>query len=210
MSKKLNIVVKLLSCIMALSLCLACFLLVDSPNSVKAEDTQVDASNVLYYVDAGTMSKNEDGSGDYATGYAEGMVYPSKVKTSYMTANDLDFGAKADDGAISGLYNSVTDKEFGEDKTTGKKWGFDKTAYSWYDTTTTYRGWRIYDTSSTTSGFEKGRLTDKDDGPLIYKFEVDDNTTALKIAFGTRYVSGWGNKNFNLKINGGKIGRAHV
>ncbi len=196
---------------------LACGLLFahGAPAAARAENANAPKGKVLYFVDAGYLVK-DDGS----IASRGGAAALCSIATPYMTANGLAFG----DGNGNGLYNSQTDRnlyyltpgadtydftQISADPVTGKYWGTyceGTGAYGW-------EWWRRGKTSSATPGFETARYINENDGdqgkaadpcPLVYKFEVDDTTTPLKVTVGTRRVTdgGIGNAgNGQVQIN---------
>ena len=162
------------------------------------------APKIYYYVDAGNFVKN-DGSGDRFTGRdtCDGDGVPHSNQTSFMKAFGLQFGTKDGDGNVTGLYNGYADNELKEDDKTGKTWGVDPTNYGWAK-------WRVLTTSSTNTlydGYQTGRHTEggdltNDHYVMTYKFEVDDNTTPLKITIGARaYGNGWTQTSYKYSVN---------
>lgn len=203
------------SALMAISLTGGLAFLHGGEVSANAEDT----GKILYYVDAGHFVKGDDAA--TTSGRGEGGS-PSSRDTAFMTTYGLTYGLE-DNGTR--LYNSNTDQLFGEDSwhswvdgettvskaSTGKRWGFitpeadaNNKNYgdgSWWRTGKTNANETIYDGYNTARHINEGP-NNMGEGTLVYKFEVDDNTTPLKITFGTRtYDSGWNASEFDCSVN---------
>lgn len=183
---------------LAIVAALVCGVLCFGGTSAKADGT-TPAGRVLYYVDCGNLVTEEGGTTQYA-GRQNSTGYISQVKTGFMTSSGLDFG-KADG---TGLYNAYLDKAFGADSITGKEWGFEDYQYA--------NQWCVCSTSATDSsnpydGYKMSRHVGEGKDAdlninLVYKFQVDDNTTPLKITIGTRSYSNWDDSNtYPYKIN---------
>ncbi|MDE6411594.1 MAG: hypothetical protein K2L02_03550, partial [Clostridia bacterium] len=162
------------------------------------------APKIYYYVDAGNFVK-DNGSGERFTGRdsCDGEGVPHSNETNFMKAYGLHYGTKDEAGKVTGLYNGYADNQLKEDDKTGKTWGVDSTNYGWAK-------WRVLTTSSTNTlydGYQTGRHTEggdltNDHYVMTYKFEVDDNTTPLKITIGARaYGNGWGQTSYKYSIN---------
>lgn len=152
-------------------------------------------SRTLYYVDAGNVV---DGSGNKTNRGAWGDT--STAVTPAMTERGLAYATQA--GDATKLYNSGTDKLYGADAVSGKSWGF--VEYPGYS------DWRHALTGSSVDGFDTARLIEGTDTvTLKYIFEVDDDTTFLKIILGTRMVNGWQPVSFSVKVNDKDVGLAN-
>lgn len=152
-------------------------------------------SRTLYYVDAGNVV---DDSGNKTNRGAGGST--STAVTPAMTERGLAYATQA--GDTTKLYNSGTDKLYGADAVSGKSWGF--VYYEGHD------WWRHALTGSSVDGFDTVRLIEGTDTvTLKYIFEVDDDTTFLKIILGTRMVNGWQPMSFSVKVNDKDVGLAN-
>lgn len=169
--------------VMALTLCVAMVFPV-----AFAEENEPFVARTLYYVDAGNLV---DGNGQKVDrgswGGSSNVVTPTMTERGYAYATQPDDATK--------LYNSVTDQLLNADAASGKMWGF--AMYEGHD------WWRHGLTGSAVDGFDSVRLIEAaDTATLKYTFEVDDDTTFLKINLGTRMVNGWQSSTFSIKING--------
>ena len=168
--------------------------------TASAEEEQ--EGKVLYYVDAGNLVANADGTGSNTDRGAQG--YSNRQDTVFMQKYGLTFAQ----GQAGSLYNSATDTPYGMDLATGKNWGFSTSnsgvSYSWDN-------WRYGRTSSANadqSGYQSYRQVNEGapmEGVLTYTFEVDDATTELDITFGARVAPGWGQKNSTYSVNGSEL-----
>lgn len=157
-----------------------------------AEENETFVSRTLYYVDAGNIV---DTNGNKADRGSWGGT--STVVTPTMTERGFAFATQADDKTK--LYNSGTDMVFGTDAVSGKSWGY--AVYDGHD------WWRHGLTGSTVDGYDTVRLIEASDtATLKYTFEVDDDTTFLKIVLGTRMIKGWQPVSFSVKVNGSDKG----
>ncbi len=163
---------------------------------IQSRTKQVSAEGkgeIFYYVSAGNLVAGADGTGENVD--RSGTIgYPNKQQTDFMALYGLEFG----DETGVGLYNSVTDKLYGEDTVTGKNWGL-KEYSSWND-------WRCGLTGSSDSQYLTYRQINESsgEGVMTYIFEVDDTETELSVQFGTLTPYGWGEKSYNFRLNGGK------
>ncbi len=142
---------------------------------IQSRTKQVSAEGkgeIFYYVSAGNLVAGADGTGENVD--RSGTIgYPNKQQTDFMALYGLEFG----DETGVGLYNSVTDKLYGEDTVTGKNWGL-KEYSSWND-------WRCGLTGSSDSQYLTYRQINESsgEGVMTYIFEVDDTETELSVQF---------------------------
>ncbi|MDE6274276.1 MAG: hypothetical protein K2L87_04435 [Clostridiales bacterium] len=166
---------------------------------VAASADETNTARAYYYVDAGNFV---DGDGNVSDRGRGGD--PSSTDTKYMEAHDLTYGTK--EGCTT-LYNSVTDKLYGEDETTHKQWGLSTPDAGDYGLGDWWRTGKTDATEATNDGYNTARHINEGpnnmgEGRIVYKFQVDDNTTPLKITYGTRtYGGGWGRCEFEWAIN---------
>lgn len=184
--------------VLALLLCAAMTLAMSSSMLFVSADAEEDGPRTLYYIDAGNLV---DANGYKITVWNGTYGYPSTEQTSMMKEKGYIFATAAH--AEEELYNSVTDKPYGLDETSGKEWGFSGyTAEGW-------DWWRHTPTASTEDGYDTARFIQNGEGILTYKFEVDDDSL-LKINLGTRKIAGWADVQYTLTINGVNRGLVSV
>ena len=188
------------------------------------------AGKVLYYVDAGYYVANSDGTGDILTRSGT-PGYPAKVETPFMMAYGLSFGT-ADSGMYNSVTDKpYSDHLFTKDSysyqaayadpITGREWGFD---YIKADGTSNidnvgheWRSWQygVVDckheleyANKDVPGFQTVRYSQGNnpsawEGAIVYTFEVDDDSTPLKLQFGTAGAAeNWGDQHFHVTVNG--------
>ena len=133
--------------VLSLLLCAAMTLAMSSSMLFVSADAEEGGPRTLYYIDAGNLV---DANGNKITVWNGTYGYPSTEQTSMMKEKGYIFATAAH--AEEELYNSVTDKPYGLDETSGKEWGFSGyTAEGW-------DWWRHTPTASTEDGYDTARF----------------------------------------------------
>jgi len=162
-----------------------------APEKAKAEEF---TERALYYVDCGnfttewggTVKANRGEPGNYTW-----LQTPTMAQKGYVFANGPD--------TSSTLYNSYTDMAYGTDHNSQKNWGF-SASEAWNNG---WQWWRHALTGSTADAYDSCLYAEVGEAPIVYKFEVDDDTTLLKVNIGTRTIDGWAPPpSYSADING--------
>ncbi len=181
----------IVSLMLVFALCMSALIVSVLPQNKAMAETNVE--RVLYYVEAGNLVANADGTGAQVNRDGS-QGYPNKQATAYMTKNNLSFSGE------NALFNSSTDKVYGVDDVSGKSWGY-TTEYTYHD----YWRFGSFTANAGTGLYSSYRYINENagEGTLTYKFEVENATTQLQIDVGSMYPSGWNAPAaYTLSING--------
>lgn len=204
-------------------------LLNSEPKTALADEPAT--GKMLYCVDAGYYVANQDGTGAVQT-RSSTPGYPATTVTPLMKAYGLSYSglynSVTDKPYVytneSSLWSGV-DSGSSADPVTGKSWGYEYVKKDGTPNTgvghDTWRTWEygvvdiendpplVYQNMNEpgfqTIRYTEGNRADNWEGAIVYTFEVDDATTALRLQFGTAGAAkNWGEQKFHVTVNGSR------